>query len=75
MKDIKLKDGSKVTVLERDILIVQHLANDCKPLELAEMTGLSKRTIEGLLDGIRAKYGLKSLAGLVATFYREKLIH
>lgn len=62
------------TVTDKEVYIVQLLANGMRSREIGLKTGKSQRTIEATLDRLRLKTGCKSLPELVATFFRNKLI-
>jgi len=59
---------------DKEIKLVQLLANGMRSKEIALNTGISVRTVESNLDRLRLKTGCKSLPELVATFFRNKLI-
>jgi DNA-binding CsgD family transcriptional regulator len=71
-KTIKSVNG--VSVSEKEIYLVRELADDVKRKEMAEAMGKSVRTIEANIDSLRHKLGLRTAAGLVAFFLRNKLI-
>jgi DNA-binding CsgD family transcriptional regulator len=58
----------------RDLEIVQLLANDLRPKEIAEQLNTSIRSIEGRVLAIRKAFACNSVAGLVALFFRNKII-
>jgi len=62
------------TLVVRDLEIVQLLANDLRPKEIAEQLNVSPRSIEGRILAIRNVFSCNSVAGLVVLFFRNKII-
>ncbi len=59
---------------DRDILVVQLLADDYRPAEMTEKIPIAKKTIEKNISDLRGIFKLNTVGGLVALFYRNKLI-
>ncbi len=59
---------------DRDILIVQLLADDQRPADIVKQIPFVRKTIEKNILDLREKFGLNTVGGLVALFYRNKLI-
>ncbi len=74
IKDKAIKKYLLSTVKKTEIDIVQHLANDLRPYDIAEKTGLTKRTIDTYIFELRNKFDCRSVTGIVVLFFREGLI-
>jgi LuxR family transcriptional regulator len=73
MEAVIIRKGS-VTLTERQVKIVEHLARGLRTKEIAAKLKISSRTTESHIDILRAKVDAKSQAHLVAIFIREGLI-
>lgn len=69
---LMLKHIGLLTDAEKQIL--QYLADDKRPGEIAAKMVYSKRTVEGKVDALRDKFGCETVAGLVAFFFRINLV-
>ncbi|MES2287405.1 MAG: LuxR C-terminal-related transcriptional regulator [Bacteroidota bacterium] len=65
---------TSIKVQERDIVIIQSLADGFKPKEIGENLKLSPRTVEQRLAVMKAQLNLKSTIQLVIFFIRNNLI-
>lgn len=63
-----------VAFKKNDIKIVQLLADDLRPPEIAKIIGVGNRSIEGSIFRLRSRFECKTVAALVALFFRYKLI-
>ena len=61
-------------VSQVDIGIVQQLSNDVSRKDIAEELGIDKRNLDARIDNLRKKVKINSVAGMVALFFRNKLI-
>lgn len=59
---------------EREIQIVQMLADEKRPKEISEALKVNPRTMEAYIAESKKKFGCKSYVGLVSLFFRNKLI-
>lgn len=59
---------------ERDLRIVQQLANGLRPKQIVAHVNRSYRTIEARIDVLKEMFDCVTTAQLVAVFLREKLI-
>lgn len=62
------------TLSDRDLEIIQLLANDLRPKEIAEQLNINVRSIEGRILIIKKSFMCNSVGGLVALFFRNKII-
>lgn len=62
------------TVNLRDIEVVNLLANDLRPFNIAKELGVGVRNIESIILKLRNKFECKSVAGLVVIFFRNGII-
>ncbi len=65
---ISRKNGNYAT--DKEVALIELLANGATRREAAEKLGISVRTVEGRLDRLRAKMGCKTSYELVALFVR-----
>lgn len=65
---------NEIKVDSQMIDLVQLLADDNTIEEASELIGVNKRTLEGRIIRMKAKCGVNTLYGLVALFFRNKLI-
>jgi len=63
-----------VTFKKNDIQIVQLLANDLRPPEIAKIIGVGNRSVEGSILRLRNRFECKTVGALVALFFRHNLI-
>jgi len=70
----KLPEPEGVLITQKDIEVVLRLSNGLKNEQIAKELELSRRTVEGKLNNLRSKTGCRTLAELVATFFRNGLI-
>jgi DNA-binding NarL/FixJ family response regulator len=61
-------------VTDRQIQIVQYIADGYKTNDIAEMLGITKKTVEVHLYNLYKKTELTCAAHAVAHFFRHKLI-
>ncbi|MBP6732674.1 MAG: response regulator transcription factor [Chitinophagales bacterium] len=59
---------------EREIAIIQHLANGLTTRELASETGITFNVAQNTLKSIRSKLGVGTASAVVAFAFRNKLI-
>ena len=64
----------KVTVSSEDIKLVNLFSNCYTVAEAAEELGINKRTLEKRILLMKKTYNCKTLPGLVALFFRNKLL-
>lgn len=64
----------KAKTTEKDVELVQAIANGSTITQIANEWGLSSRTVESRVKKIKAVWVCKHLPALVATFYRNGLI-
>lgn len=69
---IKIQVDREVT--DKDVALVQGLADGKTAKEIAETTDQNLRTVEAQLATLKKKYFVKSPVGLVILFYRNELI-
>lgn len=72
---------SETTFLDRfgkvsqvEIGIVQQLCNDVSRKDIAAELGIDKRNLDARIDSLRKKVNINSVAGMVALFFRNKLV-
>lgn len=63
-----------VTPTIKERVLVQYLADDLRPKEVSEKQGFSVKTIEAQIMVIKRKFGIRTVAGLVALFMRNGMI-
>lgn len=73
MKELVVIKETTVLVEKHDVTIVGVLAADNSIAETAKRLRINQRTLEAKIGRIKAKYGCKTLQGLVAYFYNNKL--
>lgn len=71
-KSIKVE--SKVEITSQVVEIVQLLANDYSVTKIAEKIKMNRRTLEAKMILIKKECAVKTIYGLVALFFRNKLI-
>ena len=71
MADLKSKIKN---LTDRDILVVQLLADDYRPADMVNKIPILRKTIEKNIADLRLTFGCNTVGGLVALFYRNKLI-
>jgi DNA-binding CsgD family transcriptional regulator len=59
---------------KRDITILQLLANDKSPLQIALIIGLGNKTVEAAILRLRKLFECRSVTGLVSICYRNKIV-
>lgn len=59
---------------EKEIRLVQMLANEMRPKDIASQWKVSHRTVEAYILTLKKTFGCKSYTGLVTLFFRNKLI-
>lgn len=69
-----IKINNEVEILQEIVDIVQLLADDCSVAKIAEKLKMNKRTLEAKIILIKKATNVKTLYGLVALFFRNKLI-
>lgn len=67
-------DKEKYNPTKAEIEIVQWMAEDLRPIDIAKEREKSVSTIETQIFNLRKKAGIKTIGGLVAWFYRNRLI-
>lgn len=72
--DKKLFNHIFSTLDGKDAMIVKLLANDLRPKEMAEQIGISVRVVEARILSMRRNFKCNTVAGLVALFFRNKVI-
>jgi DNA-binding NarL/FixJ family response regulator len=63
-----------VNLSEKELLLLQLLAEDKLTTEISKELRLSARRVEALRQDMKAKIGAKTIAGLIASGVRNKLI-
>lgn len=63
-----------ITPTQKEIELVQCYCDGLRPKKIAELMGISDRTVESLIEKTRAKYGLKTTPQLCAVFCLNGLI-
>jgi len=63
-----------ITPTQKEIELVQCYCDGFRAAEIAQSFGLSRRTVESLIEKTRAKYGLKTTPQLCAVFCLNGLI-
>lgn len=63
-----------ITPTQKEIELVQCYCDGFRAAEIAKSFGLSRRTVESLIEKTRAKYGLKTTPQLCAVFCLNGLI-
>jgi len=71
-KSIKVEN--KVEITEEVVDVVRLLADDNTVQQVADQMGLNKRTLEQRIVLMKRQCGTNTLYGLVALFFRNKLI-
>jgi len=71
-KSIKVEN--KVEITEDVVDVVRLLADDNTVQQVADQMGLNKRTLEQRIVLMKRQCGTNTLYGLVALFFRNKLI-
>jgi DNA-binding CsgD family transcriptional regulator len=71
---MEVQVNNKVRVSDREITLVQLLANDYRIAEAAKKMKMEKRTLDAFTARVRNKFGCQSSHGLVAIFFRNGLI-
>lgn len=71
-KSIKVE--STVEITSQVVEIVQFLADDYSVTKIAEKIKINRRTLEAKMILIKKECGVKTITGLVALFFRNKLI-
>jgi len=73
MKAVKLhKEG--IIPTPKEIALVKAYSEDNTRKEVANILGIRVRTLDGRLEDIKTKYGVKSIAALCVLFYKNKII-
>jgi len=72
MKSLRL--NTEVKLSDADIAVVQLLGDDNTVEDVANAIEINKRTLEARILLIKRKCSVTTLAGLVALFFRNKLI-
>lgn len=57
-----------------DFFIVKCISEGYSVSSISKLTNISERTIEGRLNKIRGEYKAKSLAHLVAIFFKKNIL-
>lgn len=73
MKEVVLRTENIVVVEPKEVEMVRLLADDLTIAQAAKKIGKNNRTVEAKVSRIKAKYGAKTLQGLVSFFYRHNL--
>lgn len=73
-KTVKQFYPNPVKFTEKEIQILKHLAEDKTTEEISKLVFLSPRTIETIRQNMKAKVGVKTIAGLIMYGMRNKLI-
>ena len=63
-----------LTLTEREVKVLQHLANGLRQKQVADVLNISKRTVERLVKGAIHKNKILTSTSLVAQAEREGLI-
>lgn len=71
---VKCNDGTEKMATQKEIDVLQVLANDATRQEAAKFLKIGVRVVDGRLQRIRLKYRSESLYGALALFYRNGLI-
>lgn len=69
----KVLNGAKVAT-EKEIALVQQLAEDKSVMDIGKAIGMGHRSVETKLESMRKKFGCRSSKGLVTLFFRNQLI-
>jgi DNA-binding CsgD family transcriptional regulator len=72
--DAVILKKNTVVISQREIIIVQLLADGNRTADIAKKMKLSVRTMEANLDGLRNKFDAKTLPQLVAIFLKNQFI-
>lgn len=74
MKNKSIPVNGSQEVTPKEIELIQQVANEMRPKEIATQRGVSKKTVESQLMAVKNKFSRKTIPGLVALFFRHKLI-
>jgi len=69
-----IKVESTVEITSQVVEIVQLLSDDYSVTKIAEKIKMNRRTLEAKMILIKKECGVKTITGLVALFFRNKLI-
>jgi DNA-binding CsgD family transcriptional regulator len=72
--DAVILKKNTVVISQKEIIIVQMLADGNRTADIAKKLKLSVRTIEANLDSLRNKFDAKTLPQLVAIFLKNQFI-
>lgn len=75
MKQKLLLISKEQAVSQNDIQLVKNLADDLRPKDICNKTGANIRTTEAKIMRMKRKFGCETTNGLVALFFRNKLIN
>lgn len=71
---VVIKGENTVIISEREIKIIQMIANGTTAKQAAIEMDIKARTMEGIINKLRGEFDCNTLSHLVATFLRQKLI-
>jgi DNA-binding CsgD family transcriptional regulator len=74
LMEVVIKDENKVIISERDVEIVRLLSAGVTAKRAAVELGINIRTFESKLGKLKYSFDCNTVAHLVATFIRKKLI-
>lgn len=72
--EVLVQRDSSVIVSERDVKIVEDYSNGKPKTVIAKEYKLSSRTVEAILNKLRAQFDCRTVTQLAATFLRNGLI-
>lgn len=73
--NLRVRNNSNpLAVIDRDVEIVRLVSMGYTAQEIADDGDISRRTVEAAIEKLKFKYECVSLAHLVATFLRKKII-